>query len=152
MLLLKSNSEYLSNESAVTRQENVPLSSVVTLKMNSFTKFWLGSQARPNLLIYLGGVPVTEELTSATVFPSKNISKDFKINSVKAKCQFKVALVVPSKSCLLLKCFTGSAAACTIWVGGGSFQVKLAPSEKSKASVSCFMNNYLNVCLLKKNS
>ena len=52
------------------------------------------------------------------------------------KFQLKFAVRVPSISFLLLKWSTGWPTACTVCVGGGSFQVNLAPSEKSKVSVS----------------
>ena len=47
--------------------------------------------------------------------------------------------MVPSESCMLLKCCLGSLTAGTTWRGRGSFQVKFAPSEKSNAFVSHLM-------------
>ena len=85
-----------------------------------------------------------EGTTPARAVPLKYIAEEVKLNAVKLNCQLKFKLMVPSRSCLLLKWFTVTGAACTIWVGGGSFQVKLLPSEKSKASVSHLWNDFVS--------
>ena len=115
--------------SVATRQVNVPFSSIVTLKIISLTKCWLELQSMPNRFSNPGSGPDLWDLTPAMVVPSNSITNSSKINSVKSNCQRKVVLMLPSWSCLLLKWSTGAATACTFWVGGGSFQVRLLPSE-----------------------
>ena len=136
---------------AAIRQVNVPFCSNVTLKIISLTKFWLGIQSMPYWFPNPGWGPAPEESTPAMTVVPKNIAKEVNFKSVKSNCQLKLALLVSSRSRLLLKWPTGLGTACTIWVGGGSFQVKLLQSEKSKASMSYLMiESFLSP--LKKNS
>ena len=134
----------------VTSQVNVPLCLNVTLKIISLTKFWLEIQSMSNWFSNPGWGPDPEESTPAMMVVPTNITKEVNFKSVKLNCQLKLALMVPSRSRLLLKWSTGLWTACTIWIGGGSFQVKLLPSEKSKASLSYLI--LIHFCLLKKNS
>ena len=129
--------------SALTWQVNVPFFSVVTLKINSLTNFWLAFQSMPYSFSNPAWGPDPEDPMPAICVPFIDITKEAKFNWFKRKRQFNVALIVPSWSCLLLKWSTGLED-CTVWIGRGCSQVKLPPSEKLMASVSHLINNFVS--------
>ena len=113
---------------ALTWQIKVPF---VALKIISVIKVWVWN---PNW------TPFPEGVASAKAVLSNNSTKRLSVKLFKLNCQVKFAKF-PSWSLLLLKWSTPG---CTGWVGGRLYEIKLAPSEKSKASASHQGNDFVS--------